>query len=249
MEEKKFKFPTETVELPSKGLLYPEGHPLASGVVEMKYMTAKEEDILTNQNYIKQGVVIDKLLQSLLVTKFDYDDLLLGDKNAIMVAARVLGYGADYTFTYNNEEITVDLSELPTVDFNESLVLEKGINEFEFELPHSKNKITFKLLDGRTEKAIEAEVKGMKRLNKNASPEFSTRLKHQILSINGDTDAKNIREFIDNYLLAKDASAFRSHLKSINPDIRMVFMYEGTNGDEEVTIPLQVQFFWPDARV
>ena len=95
-EKPKFKFPTEHVELPSKGLLYPEGHPLSSGVVEMKYMTAKEEDILTNLNYVKQGIVIDKLLQSLLVTEFNYSDLLIGDKNAIMVAARVLGYGITY---------------------------------------------------------------------------------------------------------------------------------------------------------
>jgi len=249
MEEKKTKFPTETVELPSKGLLYPEGHPLSSGTVEMKYMTAKEEDILTNQNYIKQGVVIDKLLQSLLVTKFDYDDLLIGDKNAIMIAARVLGYGKDYAFTYNNEEITVDLSELPTVDLDESLLLEKGVNEFSFNLPHSGNKITFKILDGKTEKAIENEVKSLKRLNKNISPEFSTKLKHQIISVNGDTDSKTIREFVDNYLLAKDASAFRIYLKSINPDIKMSFIYEGSNGEEEVAVPMQVQFFWPDARI
>ena len=121
MEENKFKFPTEMVDLPSKGLLYPEGHALSSGQVEMKYMTAKEEDILTNQNYIKQGVVIDKLLQSLIVTKFDFDDLLIGDKNAIMIAARVLGYGKDYSFNYENEEITVDLAELPTIDLDESI--------------------------------------------------------------------------------------------------------------------------------
>jgi hypothetical protein len=105
-----FKLPTEMVELPSKGLLYPEGHPLAEGKIEMKYMTAKEEDILTNQNYIRQGIVIDKLLQSLIVTKFDYNDLLIGDKDAIMMAARVLGYGKDYKFTYLGEEITVDLT-------------------------------------------------------------------------------------------------------------------------------------------
>jgi len=116
MEESKFKFPTEIVELPSKGLLYPEGHPLSKGTVEIKYMTAKEEDILTNLNYIKQGVVIDKLLQSLVVTKFDWEDLLIGDKNAIMVAARVLGYGKDYSFKYTNSngqevEATVDLSK------------------------------------------------------------------------------------------------------------------------------------------
>jgi hypothetical protein len=249
MEENKFKFPTEMVELPSKGLLYPEGHPLSSGKVEMKYMTAKEEDILTNQNYIKQGVVIDKLLQSLIVTKFDFDDLLTGDKNAIMIAARILGYGKDYIFTYGGEEVSIDLSQLKTIDLDESLILEKGINEFEYTLPHSGNKITFKLIDGKLDKVIDAEVKGLKKINKNVSPEFSTRLKNQITSVNGETDPKVIRDFIDNYMLAKDSSAFRSYIKSINPDIKMTFVYEGSNGEEEVTIPLQVQFFWPDARV
>ena len=93
--EQKHQFPTEEVTLPSKGLLYPEGSPLKKGVIEMKYMTAREEDILTNQNYIKNGTVIDKLLQSLIVSKINYDDLVVGDKNAIMVAARVLGYGSE----------------------------------------------------------------------------------------------------------------------------------------------------------
>jgi hypothetical protein len=100
MEENKFKFPTEMVDLPSKGLIYPEDSPLAEGKIEMKYMTAREEDILTNQAYIKQGTVLDKLLQSLIITKINYDDLILGDKNALFIAARVLGYGKDYTFEY-----------------------------------------------------------------------------------------------------------------------------------------------------
>ena len=95
-----FKFPTEIVDLPSQGLLYPEDNPLAGGQVEIKYMTAKEEDILTNQNYLAKGTVVDKLLQSLVVTEFDFNDLLVGDKNAILVAARVLGYGKDYEFEY-----------------------------------------------------------------------------------------------------------------------------------------------------
>ena len=112
------KIPTETVTLPSKGLLYPETSPLAKGEIEMKYMTAKEEDILTNSNYLKNGTVIDKLLQALIVTPIDYNELLIGDKNAILVAARVLGYGKDYTFKYNGEEITVDLSELPFNELN-----------------------------------------------------------------------------------------------------------------------------------
>jgi hypothetical protein len=246
MTENKFKFPTEMVDLPSKGLLYPEGHPLSKGKIEMKYMTAREEDILTNQNYIKQGIVIDKLLQSLIVTKFDFDDLLIGDKNAIMIAARVLGYGKDYSFTYEGEEITVDLSELATVELDESTI-EKGVNSFNYTLPHSGTKITFKLLSGRDEKAIEDEVKGLKKLNKNGSPDLSTRLKHQILSVEGDDNKKVIRDFVDNYFLARDSASFRAHLKTINPDVKMVFNHVTDNGEEEVSIPLQVQFFWPDA--
>jgi hypothetical protein len=101
--DEKFKLPTETIDLPSKGLLYPEDSELAKGVIEIKYMTAKEEDILTNQSYIKNGTVLDKLIKSLIVSKINFDDLLVGDKNAIMVAARILGYGSDYTFEYNGE--------------------------------------------------------------------------------------------------------------------------------------------------
>jgi len=248
MEETKFKFPTEIVELPSKGLLYPEGHPLSNGTVEIKYMTAKEEDILTNMSYIKQGVVIDKLLQSLVVTKFNWEDLLIGDKNAIMVAARVLGYGKDYPFTYENEEIVIDLNELPTVYLDEEKVI-RGVNEFEFETPTGKNKLTFKYLTSKDEKSIEAEIKGLKRLNKNSSADISTRLKHQILSVDGESDPKTIRDYVDNYMLAKDSAAFRSHIKITQPDIKMTFIHEGANGDEEVTVPMQVQFFWPDSRV
>ena len=95
--EPKFTIPTEEVELPSKGLLYPKDSPLASGKIEMKYMTAKEEDILTNQNYIQNGTVIDKLLKALIVNKdINFGDILIGDKNAIMIAARILAYGKDY---------------------------------------------------------------------------------------------------------------------------------------------------------
>ena len=113
MEQSKNKFPSEIVDLPSKGILYDKGSPLSSGKVEMKYMTAKEEDILTNQNYIEKGVVIDKLLQSLIVNKdINYNDLLVGDKNALLIAARVLGYGKEYKFTIKGEEVTVDLSIL-----------------------------------------------------------------------------------------------------------------------------------------
>jgi len=249
MENTKPKFPTEMVELPSKGLLYPEGHPLASGQVEMKYMTAKEEDILTNQNYLKQGTVIDKLLQSLIVTKFNYDDLLVGDKNAILIAARILGYGKDYSFNYSGEEISVDLSLIPTIYLEEEILKEKGVNALDFEVPTTGDVLTFKLLTGHDEKAIDAEVKGMKRVNKNADSSVSTRLKHQIIAINGDDDKKKIREFVDNYFLARDSAAFRSYLRLVNPDVKMTFIYEGENSEKEVAIPMEAGFLWPDTRV
>ena len=108
----KFSLPTETVELPSKGLLYPESSPLKKGTVEMKYMTAREEDILTNNNYIQDGTALDRTIKSLIVDKaINYDDLLVGDKNALMVAARILAYGKDYPIFYGNKPYTIDLSK------------------------------------------------------------------------------------------------------------------------------------------
>ena len=152
-------FPTEIVDLPSKGYFYPETSPLSSGKLELKYMTAKEEDILTSQNLIKQGTVIDILLQSLIVDKtVKVEDLLIGDKTAIMVAARILGYGKDYDFTYDGEEQKVDLTTLKPIELDESQ-LKKGSNQFEYVLPKSERKITFKLLTGKDEKNIDAEVK------------------------------------------------------------------------------------------
>ena len=244
-----FKFPTEEVELPSKGLIYPKDNPLSSGKVEMKYMTAKEEDILTNQNYIKQGNVIDKLLQSLIISKINYDDMVVGDRNAVLVAARILGYGKDYDFNYNNETVTVDLTQLETRYLDKSTMIEKQ-NEFSFTLPHTNTAITYKLLTNRDEKKIQAEIKGLKKINKNASPELSTRLKHMILSVNGDSENKNIREFVDNYMLARDSRSFRNHVKSSQPDIVMQFPYTGPTGvEEDVTIPMTAGFFWPDSGI
>ena len=250
MSDEQFKFPTETVELPSKGLLYPKENPLSSGKVEMKYMTAKEEDILTNQNYIKNGTVLDKLMQALIVSKVDYNDIIVGDKNAIMVASRILGYGKDYTFEYEGQEVTVDLSEIEPKWINEEHLVEPNKNEFKYTLPHSGTDITFKILNNKDEKAIEADVKGLKKINKLASPEMSTRLKKMILSVNGESDSKTIREFVDNYFLARDTRAFREHIKEIQPDMDLTFDFYPEDGDdvqEQVRIPVGVTFFWPDA--
>jgi hypothetical protein len=242
-----FKFPTEIVELPSKGLVYPPDSPLASGKIEMKYMTAKEEDILTNQNYIKQGVVLDKLLKSLIVSPIDYDDLILGDKNAVLVAARILGYGKDYSFKYKGEKVTVDLTECPSRYLDESQVT-PGVNEFSYTLPTSNAKITYKILTNKDEKEIQAELDGYKKLNKDFTPELSTRLKYVIQSVNGNTDKKAIREFVDNYMLARDSKAFRDHLVATQPDIIMEANITLSDGTEEgVNIPVTINFFWPDA--
>ena len=243
MEENKFKFPTEMVDLPSKGLIYPEDSPLAEGKIEMKYMTAREEDILTNQAYIKQGTVLDKLLQSLIITKINYDDVIVGDKNALFIAARVLGYGGNYSFNYDGESHTVDLSTLNNKEFDESLIT-KGVNEFHFTLPYSETKITFKILTSSDERKIEKELTGLKKINKDNSPEFSTRLKYIITSVGGDADEKTIREFVDNYLLARDSRALREYIKIVQPDVDLHHILDS---GVEVTIPISLNFFWPDA--
>lgn len=241
------KFPTEVIELPSKGLVYPEDSPLSSGKVEMKYMTAKEEDILTNQNYIKKGTVLDELLKSLIITKINYNDLIVGDKNAILVAARILGYGKDYTFSYKGEEVTVDLSTLDSTEIDESNYT-KGTNEFTYTLPATGVVITYKILSHGDEKKILQEVNGLKKINPNSSAELSTRLKHMILSVNGESDTKTIRDFVDNHFLARDSRAFRQHIKETQPDVNLVFDFEGPDGFETgIDIPVGVSFFWPDA--
>ena len=243
------KFPTEMVDLPSKGLFYPESHPLASGKVEMKYMTAKEEDILTNKSYIEKGTVIDKLLQSLLITQFDYNDLLLVDKNAIMIAARVLGYGKDYEFMYKGEQCTVDLSTLEPNLVDEK-IWKKGKNEFSYTLPTTGHILTFKLLTHGDEKKISDEIKGLQKIYKDTNPELTTRLKHIILSVDGDVESRTIRQFVDNNLLARDARSFREYIRSVTPEIEIKFDYEGSNGIEEgATVPIGLNFFWPDAAI
>lgn len=241
--EEKFKMPTETIELPSQGLVYPDSSPLSSGKIEMKYMTAREEDILTNQNYISKGIVLDELLKSLIVSKINYDELVVGDKNAILIAARILGYGKDYSFSYDGEEYTVDLSKIDNKPLNQN-IFKKGINEFDFTLPSSTTEITFKFLTGSDEKKIKAELEGLKKINKNNSAELSTRLKYMITSVGGSREAKDIREFVDNMLLARDSRALREYIKEVQPDVDMTFFPNGS--ETKSTIPFGLNLFWPD---
>ena len=244
--EPKFKIPTEQVELPSKGNHYPEGHPLSSGIVEMKYMTAKEEDILTNQNYISKGIVIDKLLQSLLVTDFNYDDLLIGDKNAIMVAARILSYGKDYDIEYKGQTITVDLSEIKEKEVVDATPSDNG--DFPFSLPKSGNEVTFKLLTHGDDKKVDREVQGLKKINRDNDTSMSTRLKHIIASVNGDRETSTIRQFVDQGLLAQDARALREEYTRVQPDVEFKVYHVDENGvGEDIDVPVTINFFWPDA--
>lgn len=242
------KFPSEVVDLPSKGKLYPTDSPLSSGTIEMKYMTAKEEDILTNQNYIEKGIVIDKLLQALIVDKtIDYNELLVGDKNALLIAARILGYGKDYEFEYAGEKEVIDLSLLDNKPLHQDI--EKASeNAFNFTLPTSGTVITFKLLNHGDEQKVDQEVKGLKKINKESSAELSTRLKYMLLAVNGDSERKNVRAFVDNQFLARDSRAFRNYLRDFQPDVDMKFYPE--NGPEGgVDIPIGVNFLWPDANL
>lgn len=241
-------FPTEMVELPSKGKLYPKDSPLAKGVVELRYMTAADEDTLTNQSYIEKGIVVDKLLQSLIVDKtIDYGQLLIGDKNALLVAARILGYGGKYEFEYRGEKQEVDLTQLNPKELHPDFVAATE-NLFTFKCPATGTILEFKLLTHADDQAVEQEIKGLRKINKDASPELSTRMKYMILSVNGNADKKAIRDFVDKQFLARDSRAFRRYVNEIQPDIDMTFYPE--NGPEEgVDIPIGINFLWPDINV
>lgn len=250
-EQPKFSIPTEFIELPSLGLIYPEDNPLSSGKVEMKYMTSREEDILTNQNYIRQGIVLDKLVESLIVSKINIDDIIVGDKNALLIASRILGYGKDYTFkTFINGEYTdktIDLTTLKDKELNPTDLIQERINEFKYKLPHSGNEVTFKLLTHGDEKKIEKELEGLKKLFPQATPQdLSIRMKYLITSVNGNRETATIRDFVDKGLLAKDARELRNEIKRVSPDVELI--YKEDEG-EDVRIPINLNFFWPETTL
>jgi len=256
MAENQYGFPTEVLSLPSQGLLYPEDSPLRSGTIDVKYMTAKEEDILTSTNLIEQGVVITRLLESVIADpKVKLNDMLIGDKNAIMVGTRILGYGKDYGIiltdpdTQEKVEHIVDLTKLENKPIDEKL-FENG-NSFTLELPNSKRVVGFKLLTQKDENEIEETMKDYEKVEKltGVSSNLTTRLKHQIVSIDESTDQKEIDKFVDNEFLALDTRAFRKHLEKITPDIELKFDYTSQTGNlHKIDVPLGIDFFWPAAE-
>ena len=248
-------FPTEVVSLPSQGKVYPEGNPLSSGQIEMKYMTAREEDILTSANLIKQGVVLDKLMQSLIVSPIKYNDLIIGDKNAIMIASRILGYGKDYEVEITcpncseKSKVTVDLTTLPDKNIPEDVKM-VGTNQIEFILPQSKRTVVFKFLTHGDEKKIEYELEALKKNQKKDSvnKELTTRLKHLIISVDGNSDKQYISNFVENELFAMDSKALRSYIKDAMPNqkFEVSFNCSHCNHEEEaLEFTIDSNFFWP----
>ena len=262
-EVRDYKFPTEIIDLPSKGLIYEKDNPLSSGKIEMKYMTAKEEDILTTQSYIKDGTVLDRLFQSLIIGNGDgepikYVDLVTGDKNAIMVAARVLGYGKEYKVEVDDpfcpgtkQKETIDLTQFGNKEYDGSKQIEPNKNEFEFTLPNSGRKITFMAMTESRERKVKHQVEAQKKANRKlkdmTSRELTTRMKNMILSVDGSDEKKDINHFVDNELFAVDSKALRAYINESVPDIDLTFEFvsEETGEEREMQLPMDVGFFWP----
>ena len=243
-----YKFPTEVIDLPSGGKVYGKESPLAEGKIEIKYMTTKEEDILMSENLIKKGVVIDKLLDSLIVTKgVTQESLVLGDKNAVLVAARILAYGPEYTAEVTNpnnpEQKVQHTFDLTQCGFKElSKDVDYSGNSFEFETPIGKNKIKFKLLTGAEEKLIDRDLKQTSKYGYNS--EVSTRLRYTITEVDGDNKPETITAASQN-MLARDSMALRNYIQEISPDIDLTSEIEIGGEAVSVSIPLTVEFFWP----
>ena len=251
-----FDFPTEVIDLPSKGWFYDSNNSLSSGQVEIYHMTARHEDILTSTNLISKGLVFDKLLEALIVNKdIKLDDILGGDKDAIMVASRIIAYGKDYPTNFvcpkcrTENEVKIDLQE---IDFKQTefLVENKGHNEFSYHLSACNKDITFKLLTQRDEKMIQNQIDIMGK-NQAVKKEVTTRLAYMILSVDGNRDKENIRNFCD-VIPARDSLEFKKHIQKVSPGLDMFFKFECTecgHKEDRVEVPLGVNFFWPNISV
>jgi hypothetical protein len=219
-------------------------------------MTAKEEDILTSTNLIQQGVVIDKLLESVIADpKIKASDLLLGDKNALLLGTRILGYGKDYEVSITDPDTqqqvkqVIDLTTIQHKEVDVSLY-ENG-NLFSYELPNSKIVLEFKLMTQQDEIEVQNILKDYEKLKQLTGIDrgLTTRLKYMIQSVDGNKEEKFIDNFVDNEFLALDARAFRKYRESIEPDVVMKFDYTSqTGGNHKIDIPLGVEFFWPAAE-
>jgi len=248
-----FPVPTEFVELPSGGEYYLEGHPL-HGVdkIEIKMMTAKEEDILLNQNYIKSGVVVDKLLKSVVMDhKINLDDLLVGDKNALLFATRVSGLGSDYYAAVgcpqcgSSAEEEFDLSVFKTREITIPENVEKtDSHTFMVTLPASKLSVEFRLLDGKAEKVVESTLAKRKK-HKLPLNRLAVMLQQMIVSVNGVDNKIQINQLIEK-LPAKDVRYLRKSYEAVSPDLDLSYTHVcgSCDKEQEVMLPMTADFFW-----
>jgi hypothetical protein len=248
--------PTVKVELPSRGMFYAEAHPLATGTVEIHQVTAKHEDILSNQNLLKKGIVLDEFLKALIATKgVTLDDFLVNDKNALFVAARRSAYGDDYQAkvvcpkceTENN--VSIDLSKIQVKAGTDYSMFNRGTNRFEFQLPGCKKMITWKILSHREETAIDSELKALAKVGGNTA-ELTTRLKYLIVAIDGKEDRMGIKRFVDTELTSRDSLALRRHIRETVPDLDLTFDFTCSQcgHEDRHTVPIGMSFFWPSAE-
>lgn len=246
---------TEIIPLPSLGKIYAPEFPLHNCErVEIRPMTAREEDILTSRALAKKGTVITELIKSCLVDKnVNVNSLISGDRNALMVAIRVTGYGPEYDIDVtcpscsNKYKNSFDLNSLP-IKTLETEPVEFGKNEFEFILPMSKKRITFKLLTGSDEEEINVKNEKMKKLGNQIDNLVTSRLNHSIVSVDGDYNRASIYNFVSK-MRAGDSLAFRKYMDKVEPGIEMKQETTCPSCDhtEEVTVPIGVSFFWPDS--
>jgi hypothetical protein len=248
---KDYPFPTEVISLPSKGLTYPEGNPLSKGELTIKLMTAKEEDILTSTNLLRKGIVLDKLLESIVVEPgVHINDLLIGDKNAILISSRILAYGPEYnvTITDPNEnepvDVVVDMTKLKIKEIDESQLNRN--NEYEFTLPKTGTNIKFKLLSHMDELAISKDIEASEKALKQGN-EITTRLRRVIIEVDGNKDLGYISNYVINQLQAADSRALRKHIQALTPDIDLSFEYTSpfTGEKEALKVPIGLDFFYP----
>jgi len=255
MTEKKATFQTEIIELPSNGWLYPEGNPLHSGTVELRYPTATDEDILTSKNLIQKGIVLDKFIEAIFIgDKNVLNDMLLGDYDKVMMAARILAYGGKYDTKINcpncgtRNDISIDVMKWEHVSMKEKNYT-IGKNEFTFKLPVSKKELTFKLLTYKDSKDVEIELKRMKKLYgaTGVQPEMTSRYKYMITAIDGDADRRTINLFVDKEFLLQDSRDFRDYLLTIAPSVNTSydFVCVECNFEDIIEVPLDANFFWP----
>jgi len=250
-----FEVPVETVPLPSNGIVYPLDSPLHGlETVDIKAMTAREEDILTSRALIKKGTVISELIKSCLVDKnIDVNKMLVGDRNAIMTALRVTGYGSLYNVEVDcpdcgeRSKQDFQLTELPIKRLEISPVAE-GANLFEFNLPVTKKKVHFRFLIGEDETDIAVAQERRKKLGSQTDNLVTTRLQHQIVAVDGVKDRSKINVFIRG-MPARDSLALRKHVDKHEPGIDMKQWMDCPSCMEssEVRLPMGASFFWPDA--